>query len=169
MKLIPLALCLLLGLPALGYLWPLPDPEGVAASEDHWSWPSADERKQADIPEKLTTFWPGRAPLSPEEAAAASEAEKARAARHAWSLIGVIRQGRHFNALVQDPQNNILTLNPGDALDEDRKVSTIEPTRLRWQDAAGQTGELPLYPEPDVAPTAPVDDPRAAAKTETQE
>ncbi|GAB3394540.1 hypothetical protein [Azotobacter armeniacus] len=173
MKLRPLlpALVLLPGLSLLGYLWPLPDPLAAPAGDDTWNWPEPAERRQPALPGELATFWPGKAPADPEKATADAEAAAAagKDKRQAWTLIGVIRQGRRYSALVQDPQRNILSLAPGDALDGQRRVERIEPTRLHWQDADGQTGALSLYPDPLDDTTAPVDIPRAAAMTETRE
>ncbi len=144
-------LALLLGLPLLGYLWPLPAAESLPTDEQSWSWPSdADAPTPTPPPPRLASFWPGQRPAS-TESAAANEAATAGAPR-AWSLIGVIRQGRQLSALVQDPQGDILTLRPGDALDAQRRVERIEPTRLHWRSATADTGHLPLYPEPEAAP-----------------
>jgi hypothetical protein len=164
----PLAiLALLLGLPLLGYLWPLPEPKQPLTSDDAWTWPAAAQYKSPTAaPEKLATFWPGKTPASPKQAGAT---ETAKGLRHDWRLIGVIRQGRQSSALIQDPEGSILTLKPGDALDPQRRISQIAPTRLRWQDREGKTGELPLYPEPDAATVAPADTLGATATTETRE
>lgn len=173
MKLRPLlpTLALLPGLPLIGYLWPLPAPPLASAGDDPWNWPAPLERRQPTLPAELATFWPGRTPADPKQAAAGAEAAAAagKGTHQAWTLIGVIGQGRRHSALVQDPQRNIRTLAPGDALDERRRISRIEATRLHWQDTDGQTGTLPLYPDPIDAPTAPVDTPRATANTETRE
>lgn len=146
------ALALVLGLPLLGYLWPLPEPQQPPADDQAWNWPSdAGEPAPTPAPPRLAGFWPGQRPAS-TESAAANEAAAAGAPR-AWSLIGVIRQGRQLSALVQDPQGDILTLRPGDALDAQRRVERIEPTRLHWRSATADTGHLPLYPETEAAPS----------------
>lgn len=138
-----------LGLVLLGYLWPQPDTEPLADTAERWSWPEAAARPpRADLPQNLATYWPGRKPTSSTEAQAKEVDSKGDLARHDWQLIGVIRQGDSLSALVQDPQQNILTLNQGDRLDEQRRVSELKPTSLLWRDEDGGTGQLPLYPEP---------------------
>ncbi len=138
-----------LGLVLLGYLWPQPDTEPLADTAERWSWPEAAARPpRADLPQNLATYWPGRKPTSSTAAEAAAADSQREPTRHDWKLIGVIRQGDNLSALVQDPQQNILMLSPGDRLDEQRSVSELKLTSLLWRDDEGGTGELQLYPEP---------------------
>ena len=141
------ALIALLSLPLIGYLWPLPETAAPDTAEDRWLWPEARPRHELTAPANLATFWPGVKPLAP--GAQGNDADSApSAAQQDWMLIGLINQGGSRSALVKDPEGNILVLKPGDALDEVRAVTTLESTRLYWQDDAGNTGDLPLYPEP---------------------
>lgn len=143
------ALALVLGLPLVGYLWPQPTLDALKDSEEGWTWPeAASETPRAELPENLANYWPGKKPTNSTEADPASADSQRGATQHDWKLIGVIRQGSSLSALVQDPQQNIVTLRPGDRLDEQRRVSELKPTSLLWRDDEGGTGELPLYPEP---------------------
>ncbi len=148
-RLILVVLALVLGLPLIGYLWPQPTPDALQHAEERWAWPeAADETPRAELPENLANYWPGKKPTNSTGADALAADSKGQATRRDWTLIGVIRQGNSLSALVQDPQRNILTLRPGDRLDEQRTVSELKPTSLLWRDDEGGTGELPLYPEP---------------------
>lgn len=144
-----LALTLLPGLPLLGYLWPPADAPAPQTAQDPWTWPAAKSAAQpAPPPANLALFWPGAKPAPDTDSASNAAANKQTGAHRDWTLIGLIRQGNSLTALVQDPQQNILTLRPGDRLDQERRVSTLEPTRLHWQDNQGRTGQLQLYPAP---------------------
>jgi len=143
------AVALALGLALLGYLWPQPTPDALQGADERWAWPeAASETSRSDLPERLGNYWPGKKPTNSTEADTAAADSQSGTRRHDWSLIGVIRQGNSLSALVQDPQQNILTLKPGDPLDEQRTVSELKPTALLWRDEEGGTGQLPLYPEP---------------------
>lgn len=143
------ALALALALPLLGYFWPLPEASPPGDAEDRWTWPEPSAaNRHHELPANLANYWPGQKPTSSTAADALAADSKGQAARTDWTLIGIIRQGNSLSALVQDPQRNILTLQPGDPLDEQRRVSDLEPTRLHWHDDEGRTGELPLYPAP---------------------
>jgi len=143
------ALALMLGLPLIGYFWPQPTPTFLQDGEERWAWPeAAHETPRAELPKNLANYWPGRKPTNSTEADPDSADSQQGAARHDWKLIGVIRQGTSLSALVQDPKQNIVTLRPGDRLDEQRSVSELKPTSLLWRDNEGGTGELQLYPEP---------------------
>lgn len=171
-------LVLLLGMPLIGYLWPLSSSTIAIAPVDDWTWPSATQPRAAvSAPDKLAVYWPGKAPGNAESDSAAGDASKRVGAKHAWQLIGIIRQGGSLNALVMDPQQNILVLKAGDALDSQRRVSLIEATRLHWQSPEGQTGVLTLYPQssssdaqtPEVGQAIPAASPQATAIIETAE
>lgn len=143
------ALALALGLPLLGYLWPLPAADLPGDAEDRWTWPEPTAAtRHSELPANLASYWPGKKPTNSTAADGQTADSQAEAARRDWTLIGIIRQGDSLSALVQDPQRNILTLQPGDSLDQQRRISDLEPTRLHWHDDEGQTGELPLYPVP---------------------
>lgn len=140
-------LALLLGLPLLGYLWPLPTADQPGSTEDRWAWPEpASSDRHGELPQHLATWWPGKKP--PSRTAADGQGTDSQAARHDWTLIGIIRQGNRLSALLQDPQRNILTLGPGDRLDAQRRISELHATSLYWRDDAGATGKLLLYPVP---------------------
>lgn len=155
-QLLPVAIALLLGLPLLAYLWPLPTPTPPDSGKESWAWPPTEQAPaSAEAPANLGTFWPGKLPeiaRQDDKAAAKPHAET-----HPWMLVGIIRQSRRFEALVLDPQNNLLTLKPGDALDESRRVIRIDSTRLYWQAADDSRGELLLYPEPNPETPATAD------------
>lgn len=147
-RLILVALALVFGLPVIGYLWPQPTPDVLPDANERWAWPeAADQTPRTELPDNLATYWPGKKPTNSAEGDPAS-ADSQRAKQHDWKLIGVIRQGNSLSALVQDPQQNILTLTPGDRLDEQRRVSELKPTALLWRDDEGGTGQLQLFPEP---------------------
>lgn len=148
-RLILAATALALGLALLGYVWPQPSPDAELVVDDNWTLPATTpSERQTDLPANLATYWPGRKPTSSTVAEAAAADSQREPTRHDWKLIGVIRQGDNLSALVQDPQRNILMLSPGDRLDEQRSVSELKLTSLRWRDDEGGTGELQLYPEP---------------------
>lgn len=131
----------------LGYLWPPPKEPTELTDQEAWTWPNAPlPRASHSAPSKLNTYWPGT--VATNEADTSADLRQQNTATHSWRLIGIIRQGRNHSAQVLDPQQQILTLNIGDALDPQRRVTAIEATRLRWQNAAGAVGELLLYPQP---------------------
>lgn len=139
-----------LALPVMGYLWPQASLQDSASNPPPWNWPETEALSvPAPIPENMALFWPGK---TPETAAQGTESNTAQNNKNStagrWILLGVIRQGTQLNALLQDPKQNILTLKPGDALDEQRRVSAIHPTRMIWMDNEGKTGALLLYPDP---------------------
>src|SRR5690606_7673246 len=139
---------LVAGLPLLGYLWPLSLAQPEDATGEAWHWPTAATgERAAPAPATLARFWPGSAP---SEAAAAQQATQDASRRQGgtWALVGTVRQGARLDALVRDPQQNILTLRPGDAIGDERHIIEVAPTRLWWQGRDGAAGELPLYPEP---------------------
>lgn len=147
--LLPVALFALLGLALIGFWWPLPEHAGDAQTERPWALPEQPApTKTTDMPDSLARFWPGRAPTDGATAQASAADSDSSGKPTDWRLIGIIHQGRAPSALVQDPQQNILTLKPGDRLDATRQVSRLEPTRLFWQGDDGTRGSLPLYPEP---------------------
>jgi hypothetical protein len=132
----------------LGYLWPLPNPPTETTDQEAWVWPSAPQPAAPKAaPSKLSTYWPGTDASNQADNSASEQSQKS-PATHTWRLIGLIRQGQSHSAQVLDPQQQILTLNIGDPLDPQRRVTTIEATRLRWQDTTGAAGELLLYPQP---------------------
>lgn len=131
----------------LGYLWPQPDQLTEATNQEAWAWPDAPQpTAPSKAPSKLSTYWPGTA--ASEQADARTDSAENSAPTHSWRLIGIIRQGQSLSAQVLDPQQQIMTLSIGDALDAQRRVTAIEGTRLRWQNTAGALGELLLYPQP---------------------
>lgn len=142
-----LAAALVIGLFLVGYLWPVSQADFAETAEDQWRWSaSAPPVAERPLPGNLTSFWPGKKPLSSaEQAAAASAAE---GARHDWMLIGIIRQGGPPSAVLLDPEGKLLTLSVGDRLDEQRQIKALQSTSLIWQDAQGVSGALQLYPEP---------------------
>lgn len=143
-----LAAALVIGLFLVGYLWPVSQADFAETAEDQWRWSaSAPPVAERPLPGNLTSFWPGKKPLSSAEQAAAAAAA-AEGARHDWMLIGIIRQGGPPSAVVLDPEGKLLTLSIGDRLDEQREIIALRATTLIWQDAKGATGELQLYPEP---------------------
>lgn len=132
----------------LGYLWPQPAQLTETTDQETWAWPSTPKSVAISAaPSKLNIHWPGTDTTSQNDDSADQTNQK-NAAAHTWQLIGIIRQGPIHSAQVLDPQRQILTLNTGDALDNQRRVTAIEATRLRWQDASGAAGELLLYPQP---------------------
>ena len=131
----------------LGYLWPPPQEPAEPVDQEAWVWPNPPPPVVShSMPSKLNVYWPGTAATIEADPAVASA--KQGAAAHSWRLIGIIRQGPDRSAQVLDPKQQIVTLNVGDALDAQRRVTAIEATRLRWQNPAGAVGELLLYPQP---------------------
>jgi hypothetical protein len=132
----------------LGYLWPQPEPLTETTDRETWAWPSTPQSAAISAaPSKLSTYWPGSDTASQTDNST-TQASQENTTAHTWQLIGLIRQGPTHSAQVLDPQQQILTLSIGDALDSQRRVTAIEATRLRWQDASGAAGELLLYPQP---------------------
>lgn len=135
----------------LGYLWPQPDQPTEATNQEAWAWPNIPQpTAPSKAPSKLSTYWPGTAVN--EQTDASTDPNQNSTATHNWRLIGIIRQGQSLSAQVLDPQQQIMTLSIGDALDAQRRVTAIEATRLRWQNAAGAAGDLLLYPQPTAEP-----------------
>lgn len=148
-RLILAATALALGLALLGYVWPQPSPDAELVVDDNWTLPATTPSEpRTEPPTNLATYWPGKKPTDSATAEAAEADSPREPMHHDWKLIGVIHQGDNLSALVQDPQQNILTLSRGDRLDERRSVSELKSTYLLWRDDDGGTGELQLYPEP---------------------
>ena len=154
MKYLLMILCACAAALLLGYLWPVPSPDDETADLEAWSWPSAPQQAPSAAPSKLSTHWPGAAVSNTTESSS-TELSQQSAAAHTWRLIGLIRQGQSQRAQVISPQQQILTLSIGDLLDTQRRVTAIEATRLRWQDATGAAGELLLYPQPTAKTRTP--------------
>ena len=107
-----LAAALVIGLFLVGYLWPVSQADFAETAEDQWRWSaSAPPVAERPLPGNLTSFWPGKKPLSSAEQAAAAAA--AEGARHDWMLIGIIRQGGPPSAVLLDPEGKLLTLSMG--------------------------------------------------------
>lgn len=151
-RLLAAAALLLLGLPLLGYFWPLPAGDAPRSDDERWEWPQAMAQSPIASNQRLTRFWPGKAPATTADDATGASTST-RTAYGAWQLIGIVRQGDTFSALVLDPDREVVTLAAGDGFDATRSVTALDATHLHWRDDDGSTGSLTLYPEPDI--TAP--------------
>lgn len=144
-------LALVLGLPLLGYVWPSPNSVANAPLGQDWQWPKAQPQQIIEPePKLLARFWPITETANDTEQSSSAATAKAESEPQPVKLVAIVRQGQQQQALILDSNGELKTLNQGEQLDEQRRISAINSSAIRWHtlgDIAEQ-GELRLYPRP---------------------